>query len=51
MWINYKNPARPEYGQGQLADGAFTYFRIKILSIVEHLSFITVKHAAKKNGE
>lgn len=49
--MDYKSPTRYEYAQSQLAGGAFIYFEIKILSVVELLSFITVKHAVKKNGE
>lgn len=40
-----------EYAQSWFADGAFMYREIKMLSIAEHLSFSTVKHAARKNGE
>lgn len=40
-----------EYAQSQLAGGAFIYPEIKMLSVAEHLSFISVKHAARKNGE
>lgn len=48
--MDCKSPTRYEYAQSQLAGGAFIYFEVKILSVVE-LSFITVKHAVKKNGE
>lgn len=47
----FKNHTRCKYEWSQLADGAFIYVEIKILSVVEHLSFIAVKHAVKKNGE
>lgn len=40
-----------EYAESQFADGTFIYPESKMLSIAEHLSFITVKHVARKNGE
>lgn len=49
--MDSKNATMYEYAQSQLGDGAFIYPEIKMLSIAEHLSFITVKHAARKNGE
>lgn len=49
--MDSKNPIMYEYVQSWFADGAFIYPESKMLSVAEYLSFITVKNAARKNGE
>lgn len=49
--MDSKNPTMYEYAQSQFADGAFIYPKSKMLSITEHISFITVKHATRQTRE